>query len=125
MSNVFFSHSGCILLELFRKNVNWTISGTTSFNYLKWNFLDLKLSKDLKHCLVTIGAMKLTLLVKCLKYRVYKQEHKIESYLVKLSPSLCNFYNRFRCMNHRLPMEFDRFFNIERSKRKCRLYKTG
>ena len=31
-----------IRIELFCKNVNLTISGTTSFNYLKWTFLNLK-----------------------------------------------------------------------------------
>ena len=52
---------------------------------------------------------------KCLNYRMYKTEHKIESYFVKLSPVLCSYYNRFNCMNHRLPIEFGRFVNIERA----------
>ena len=64
-------------------------------------------------------------LSKCLNYRIYKTEHKIESYFVKLSPVLCSYYNRFRCMNHRLPIEFGRFVNIERANRKCSICKSG
>ena len=95
------------------------------FQLPKMDFLRLKVKQKLKELYINSWSNEVDIISKCLNYRVYKQEHKIESYLVKLSSSLCNFYNRFRCMNHRLPIEFGRFFNIERSKRKCRICKTG
>ena len=32
--------------------------------------------------------------------------------------------SRFRCMNHRLPIEFGRILRLERAKRKCKLCKV-
>ena len=91
----------------------------------KMDFLKDKVKQKLKEIYINQWNKDVDALSKCLNYRVYKQEHKLENYFVKLSPSLCNFYNRFRCMNHRLPIEFGRFVNIERSKRKCRLCQSG
>lgn len=64
-------------------------------------------------------------LSKCLNHRIYKTEHKLESYFVKLAQSLGTFYLRFRCMNHRLPIKFGRFIYVERSNGKCKLCKSG
>ncbi|CAC5384686.1 unnamed protein product [Mytilus coruscus] len=56
---------------------------------------------------------------KCLNYRIFKKEHKFESYLnalpFDLRKALCNF----RCVNHKLPIERGRFWNINREDGKC------
>jgi hypothetical protein len=58
---------------------------------------------------------------KCLNYRLYKKTHCVEKYFSILSPDLSRFMCRFRCMNHRLPIEYGRFIRLERGKRTCKL----
>jgi hypothetical protein len=60
-------------------------------------------------------------LSKCLNYRIYKKSYDVENYFNMLSPGLSRFLCRFRCMNHRLPIEYGRFIQMERSKRICKL----
>ena len=43
----------------------------------------------------------------------------------KLPLNLSIYFSRFRCMNHRLPVEFGRFSRLESAKRKCKLCKSG
>ena len=62
----------------------------------KMDFLKDKVKQKLKEIYINQWNKDVDALSKCLNYRVYKQEHKLENYFVKLSPSLCNFYNRFR-----------------------------
>ena len=47
---------------------------------------------------------------KCLNYRLYKSEYKCEKYFSDLPLSLRIYFSRFRCMNHRLPIEYGRVF---------------
>ena len=83
------------------------------------------MQQKLKELYLNNWNVEVDALRKCLNYGVYKKEHKLENYSVKLSPSLCIFYNRFRCMNHRFPIEFGRFVNIERAKRMRKLCQSA
>ena len=47
---------------------------------------------------------------KCLSYRSYKSVYKCEKYFSDLPLSLGIYFFRFRCMNHRLPIEYGSFF---------------
>ena len=58
---------------------------------------------------------------KGLCYRIFKKHVTFENYLVKLS--LNNIYTlcRFRCGNHRLPIETGRWHSVSRNDRVCHL----
>ena len=58
---------------------------------------------------------------KCLVYRMYKNEYCFEKYLDVLPCNLRKVLCKFRTMNHSLPIEKGRYFNIERSQRLCTL----
>lgn len=47
---------------------------------------------------------------KCLNYRIFKQNHEFEKYLTELPRDLRIAYSKFRCVNHKLPIEKGRFF---------------
>ena len=42
---------------------------------------------------------------KCLNYRIFKNHFKLEKYLVDLPDNLRKMLTKFRCRNHRLPIE--------------------
>ncbi len=56
---------------------------------------------------------------KCINYRMFKHELKLEEYLLKLSTPLCRSLSKFRCRNHRLPIEIGAHFNVARNLRVC------
>lgn len=58
---------------------------------------------------------------KCLNYKMYKHTFKFEQYLDILPPNLANILLRFRCTNHKLPIEEGRFHNTPRVQRTCKL----
>jgi hypothetical protein len=63
---------------------------------------------------------------KCFNYRIFKVDFGFEDYLLQLSPCLRKCLTRFRCRNHRLPVESAR--NIDRLYRTCtlcELHETG
>lgn len=62
---------------------------------------------------------------KCLNYRMYKLNFKLEQYFDILPTHLANVLFRFRCMNHKLPIEKGRFHNIPREQRICHLCNTN
>ena len=53
---------------------------------------------------------------KCLNYRIYKIELKLENYLLCLPKNLAIALCKFRCLNSNLPVEKGRFYGIERAK---------
>ena len=85
------------------------------------NSMKIRVKTALRIRYVLNWKAEVALLSKCLNYRIYKDKLNLENYFVKLPASLANFYCRFRCMNHRLPIEYGRFFRIERAKRKCKI----
>ena len=89
------------------------------------NSMKVRVKTALQNRYVQNWKTEVDLLSKCLNYRIYKDEFKLENYFVKLPASLANFYCRFRSMNHRLPIEYGRFFRVERAKRKCKLCNNG
>lgn len=63
---------------------------------------------------------------KCLNYRIFKEQFGFEIYLVRLSPRLRTSMSRFRCRNHRLPIESARdLIRHERLCTLCDLHEVG
>ena len=60
-------------------------------------------------------------LSKCLNYRIFKTNHNFENYLSVLPTDLRISYSKFRCINHKLPIERGRFCGIARDDRICSL----
>ena len=60
---------------------------------------------------------------KCVNYRIFKVDFGLEPYLLQLSPLLRKFMSKFRCRNHRLPVESAR--NVDRLSRVCTLCNIG
>ena len=58
---------------------------------------------------------------KCTNYRIFKTKFEFERYLIDLSPQNRKIFTKFRCHNHRLPVEAGVFINIPRNERKCTL----
>ena len=56
---------------------------------------------------------------KCYLYRIYKNDIKLEDYLVTLPSSLRINLCKFRTVNHNLPVETGRYRNIPRHLRYC------
>ena len=58
---------------------------------------------------------------KWLNYRLYKQSFEFEDVLDILPMHLAKFLCKFRCCNHKLPIEEGRCFGIDRADRICNL----
>lgn len=56
---------------------------------------------------------------KCINYRIFKTEHKFESYLINLPFKLRETFINYRLCNNKLPIETGRWLNIDRNLRKC------
>ena len=62
---------------------------------------------------------------KCFNYRMYKDKFAFEDYFDILPPSLSLTLFKYRCCNHKMPIEKGRFFNIPRNERLCRFCNSG
>lgn len=62
---------------------------------------------------------------KCLNYRIFKTTHCYENYLNILPSDLRIALSKFRCVNHKLPIEKGRFYGIARDDRICELCNSG
>lgn len=58
---------------------------------------------------------------KCCNYRIFKSKFGLENYLVALSPKLRESFTKFRCRNHKLPIESGIYTGIVREERLCSL----
>ena len=58
---------------------------------------------------------------KCINYRIFKTNFKIEPYITELQPRSFITLSRFRTTNNRLPVERGRWENVDRSQRFCNL----
>ena len=58
---------------------------------------------------------------KGINYRMFKEDLKLENYLLKLPVKKYKLLCRFRCFNFKLPIETGRWDHIPRSERKCNL----
>jgi hypothetical protein len=56
---------------------------------------------------------------KCLNYRIFKTQYGFEKYFNILPSDLAIAFFKFRCMNHKMPIETGRYFNLDRSLRVC------
>ena len=56
---------------------------------------------------------------KCLKYRIYKTDHKFEDDLITMPYKLRISFINFRTCNHKLQIEAGRWRQIDRNLRKC------
>ena len=52
-------------------------------------------------------------------YRIIKNTHKFETYLVKLPDNLRIPLTKFRCRNHKLPIEYGIYARVDRTYRLC------
>ena len=95
------------------------------FNFANMDNLKAMVDKRLKESHMQSWKNEIEQMSKCLNYRMYKTEYQCEEYFSKLPLNLSIYFSRFRCMNHRLPIEFGRFSRLERAKRKCKLCKSG
>ena len=91
------------------------------FNYVKMNNLKESVDKGLREAYTQNWRDHIDKMRKCLNYRLYKTEYQFENHLSKLPLNLAISLVRFRCMNHRLPIEYGRFSRLERARRKCKL----
>ena len=57
----------------------------------------------------------------CTSYRIFKEEHKFEKYLIDLPIAHRNNILKFRLSCHRLPIQKQRYLNIDRNDRLCDL----
>ena len=51
---------------------------------------------------------------KCVLYRLFKADFKLENYLLITSRELVKYIVKFRCSNHKLAVETGRYINIDR-----------
>ena len=58
-------------------------------------------------------------------YGIFKNEFKLEKYLLKLLPHERNMITKFRCNNIKLPIETGRWSNTLREERICHLCNVG
>ena len=58
---------------------------------------------------------------KCINYRLFKSEFKLEEYMQKLCKTNCITLCRYRTTNHKLPIETGRWNDVDRSDRICTL----
>ena len=58
---------------------------------------------------------------KCLNYIIFKTTHCFESYIKYLPDDLRIALSKFRCVNHKLPIERGRFWGVARDDRICDL----
>ena len=89
----------------------------------KWviKSIELKLKDQfLQNCLSEINTTP-----KCLCYRIFKTDIKLESYFSKLSLYNQFLLCKFRCGSHRLPIETGRWNNISRNDRLCHLCESS
>ncbi len=56
---------------------------------------------------------------KCINYRMFKSELQLENYFTLLPQALCRIFTKFRCRNHKLPIEVGTYYNIDRNQRVC------
>jgi hypothetical protein len=56
---------------------------------------------------------------KCINYRIFKSDFTFENYLLHLPENLRVKYTRFRCRNHKLPIEIGAHTGVARENRKC------
>ena len=58
---------------------------------------------------------------KCINYRMYKSDYKLEPYMLCLPRNLSIALCKFRCNNFNLPIEKGRYFGLSRQDRLCHL----
>ena len=67
--------------------------------------LKAMVDKRLKESHIQSWKNEIDQMSKCLDYRMHKTEYQCEEYFSKLPLNLSLYFSRFRCMNHRLPIE--------------------
>ena len=58
---------------------------------------------------------------KCLNYRIFKTKLEFEQYFNLLPNDLATAVCHFRSLNHKLPIEYGKFWGVERDDRTCEL----
>ena len=68
---------------------------------------------------VQTWAMSVNNSSKCLNYRIFKTELSLETYLDDLPRKMAVLFCKFRCSNHKLPVESGRYIDLPRHQRQC------
>ena len=72
--------------------------------------------------IVLLASLKrIGILSKSLNFRIFKQNLGFENYLTAVRTDLRISFSKFRCINHKLPIEKGRFIGIARDNRICNL----
>ena len=58
---------------------------------------------------------------KCINYRIFKHNFELEKYFNLLPSHLSNILCKFRCCNHKMPIETGRYYGVDRDRRYCQL----
>ena len=94
----------------------WYMQNVPNFNLFKQKIKSVLFDQYLQTWNSSINES-----AKCLNYRIYKTDLKLENYLLCLPKNLSIELCRFRCLNSNLPIEKGRYFGIERENRLCSL----
>ena len=95
----------------------WLSQGqNVSTAWLKANIKQTLMDQYQQHWLTSVFNSS-----KCDNYRMFKTRFGFENYLVDLSPKLCESFTRFRCRNHKLPIEVGIYPGIIKEERHCTL----
>ena len=60
-----------------------------------------------------------------MNYKIFKSTLTFEDYIVSLPIKLRVPFTRFRCRNHKLPIERQAYLGVVRDDRKCRVCNSG
>ena len=109
---------GLIVLKRFWKIVVFLVFGEVKSSLVVRNGLNNKLNKDYSTSF-SKSAAEISQSSKCLNYRMFKSNFKMEHYLVTLTHNNRRLLARYRCRNHNLPVEIGCHRGIPREQRKC------
>ena len=88
-------------------------------------WLKLTIQQNLKDQFIQKWSSDLFSNNKCLNYRIFKNELKLEPYLLSLPFNLRLSLTKFRCRNNKFPIETGAYKNIVRAERICNLCSSG
>ena len=105
------------ILDDVGKSFIWLSQGQNISNDL----LKLQVKQSLRDQFIQQWSSDIFTSSKCCNYRIFKCEFGFETYLTKLPIKLREFFTKFRCRNHKLPIEQGIYAGIAKDERLCTL----
>ena len=102
------------LLHLSGMSFIWTLQAFPNVAWLKLSYWRI-----LKDQFLQTWSADLHSSAECTIYRIIKEDLSFERYLTVLPKKWAKFLTKFRCSNHKLPIERLRYTNIPREERHC------